>query len=176
MNIARSNIARCLAIAGCLAALPAATFADGVVVSRQGAPTAPFSSTVWAGDLLFVSGMLPEANIPGDPAKGTRPSIGGDTRAQTVSTLQSIRRALVEQGLDLGDIVQMRVYLLGDPAQGGRMDFAGMNSAYLQFFGTAEQPNKPVRATVQVAGLAVPGALVEIEVVAARPQRPARAK
>jgi 2-iminobutanoate/2-iminopropanoate deaminase len=33
------------------------------------------------------------------------------------------------------------------------------------------QPNKPVRATVQVVALAVPGALVEIEVTAVRSKR-----
>ena len=54
------------------------------------------------------------------------------------------------------------------PPSQPRMDFAGMNAGYSQFFGTAEQPNKPVRATVQVTALAIPSALVEIEVVAAR--------
>ena len=34
-------------------------------------------------------------------------------------------------------------------------------------FGTATQPNKPARSTVQV-GLATPGALVEIELVAVK--------
>ena len=43
-----------------------------------------------------------------------------------------------------------------------------MNDAYKQFFGTKEQPNKPVRATIQAAALVVPNALVEIEVVAVR--------
>jgi enamine deaminase RidA (YjgF/YER057c/UK114 family) len=51
---------------------------------------------------------------------------------------------------------------------GNKMDFAGMMSAYTQFFGTATQPNKPARSTVQVAALAAAGALVEIEVIAAR--------
>jgi len=41
-------------------------------------------------------------------------------------------------------------------------------AAYTQFFGTAAQPNKPSRSTVQVAGLVAPGALVEVDVVAAR--------
>ena len=50
---------------------------------------------------------------------------------------------------------------------GNKMDFAGMMAAYTQFFGTAAQPNKPSRSTVQVAALVAPGALVEIDVVAA---------
>jgi len=48
------------------------------------------------------------------------------------------------------------------------LDFDGMNQAYDQFFGTPRQPNKPVRATVQVAALVQPWGLVEIEVVAVR--------
>jgi enamine deaminase RidA (YjgF/YER057c/UK114 family) len=43
-----------------------------------------------------------------------------------------------------------------------------MNAAYGQYFGTKEQPNKPARSAVQVAALAFPGPLVEIEVIAAK--------
>ena len=142
--------------------------AVGLVVKRNGSANAPFSSTIWVGDMLYVSGTLPEATVPADPAKGTRASIGGDTRAQTLSTLNSIQKTLQAQGLDMGDVIQMHVYLVGDPALDGKMDFAGMNGAYGQFFGSKDQPNRPVRSTVQVAGLAAPGALVEIEVTAVR--------
>ena len=68
----------------------------------------------------------------------------------------------------MGDIVMMRVYMAADPAMEGKLDFAGMNAAYAKFFGTSEQPNKPARSTVQVAALVAAGALVEIEVQAAR--------
>ena len=44
-----------------------------------------------------------------------------------------------------------------------------MMSAYREFFGTAAQPNRPARSTMQVAGLVDPGWLVEIEVTAAGP-------
>ena len=47
-------------------------------------------------------------------------------------------------------------------------DFAGMMRGYRAFFGTAEQPNKPARSTMQVGGLVDPGWLVEIEVTAAK--------
>jgi endoribonuclease L-PSP len=43
-----------------------------------------------------------------------------------------------------------------------------MNAAFTKFFGTKDQPNKPARTTVQVAALASPTALVEVEVIAAR--------
>ena len=136
-------------------------------VKRFGSDKSIIANAIWVGDTLYVSGQLP-APTPGDPAKGTKPTIEGDTKAQTLSTLNVIQGILKEQGLGMGDIVQMRVYLIGDPAQGGKLDFGGMNDAYKQFFGTKEQPNKPVRATIQAAALVVPNALVEIEVVAVR--------
>jgi enamine deaminase RidA (YjgF/YER057c/UK114 family) len=64
--------------------------------------------------------------------------------------------------------VQAHVFLAGDPAKNGRMDFAGMNSAWFKEFGTSEQPNKPARAAFQVAGLAGQSDLVEIEFIAVR--------
>lgn len=163
-----------LAAASCLSACAtntgtaASTVPAGATIRRTVADKALFASSIWVGDTLYVSGMLPVATVPADAPAGTRPSINSDTRAQTSSVLAAIQKTLREQGLDLGDIVQMRIYLVGDPALGGKMDFAGMNAAYSQHFGTAEQPNRPVRATVQVAALAIPAALVEIEVVAAR--------
>jgi enamine deaminase RidA (YjgF/YER057c/UK114 family) len=42
-----------------------------------------------------------------------------------------------------------------------------MNAEWSKRFGTATQPNKPARSTVQV-GLATPGPLVEIELVAVK--------
>jgi enamine deaminase RidA (YjgF/YER057c/UK114 family) len=68
----------------------------------------------------------------------------------------------------MADVVQMDVFLAGDPAKDGKMDFAGMNEAYSTYFGTADQPNKPVRSAMQVAGLATPWGLVEIQVVAVK--------
>ena len=68
----------------------------------------------------------------------------------------------------MADVVQMQVFLAGDPAKDGKMDFAGLNAAYGKFFGTADQPNKPARAAIQVASLANASALVEIQVVAVK--------
>ena len=50
-----------------------------------------------------------------------------------------------------------------------------MNSAWLKVFGTPDQPNKPARATIQAANLVAPGALVEIEFVAAKKVKSAAA-
>jgi enamine deaminase RidA (YjgF/YER057c/UK114 family) len=64
----------------------------------------------------------------------------------------------------------MTVFLVGDPAMDGKMDFGGFMKAYTKYFGTEDQPNKPARSAFQIAGLAGgPGMLVEIEVVIARP-------
>ena len=48
------------------------------------------------------------------------------------------------------------------------MDFEGLMKAYLRYVGTPSQGKLPARTTVQVAALPLPGALVEIEVIAAR--------
>jgi enamine deaminase RidA (YjgF/YER057c/UK114 family) len=73
-----------------------------------------------------------------------------------------------QQDLDLGDIVQLRVFLVGAEETGGKLDFAGLQAGYTQFFGTPEQPNKPARTALQVVALPLPGALVEVEAIAAR--------
>ena len=117
----------------------------------------PISEAVWAGDTLYLSGSIDSAVMKGTP---------GDTKTQTVDVLQQIRQTLAEQHLSLGDVVMMHAYLAGDPANGGKMDFSGFMAGYTQFFGTKDQPNKPARSAMQVAALAAPGALIEIEVIA----------
>jgi enamine deaminase RidA (YjgF/YER057c/UK114 family) len=96
--------------------------------------------------------------------------VWGDTKTQAASAFSKIEALLKEQGLGMGDVVMMHVYLVGDRSNGGKMDFAGLNAAYSQFFGAKDQPNKPARTTVQVAALAQQGPLVEIEVIAVRPK------
>ncbi len=89
----------------------------------------------------------------------------GDTETQTRSALTKIQAELGKLGLTLADVVQMHVYLAADPKL-GKMDFAGLMKAYTQFYGTAAQPALPTRSAFQVAALANPGWLVEIEVTA----------
>jgi enamine deaminase RidA (YjgF/YER057c/UK114 family) len=127
----------------------------------------PIATGVRVGDTLYLSGQLASPVTAADPAKGTD-AVYGDTEAQTTSTLTKIQATLKTEGLTLGDVVMMHVYLVGDPAKGGKMDFPGLMAAYTRFFGTKEQPNRPARSAMQVAALAVPWALVEIEVIAVR--------
>ena len=129
----------------------------------------PISSavTVKAGvDTYFLSGALPSV-INKDAPKGSVAAYG-DTETQTVGALNNIKATLARLGLTMGDVVKMTIFLVGDPAKDNKMDFAGMMVGYKQFFATADQPNKPSRSAVQVAGLAAPGALIEIEVIAAK--------
>lgn len=93
----------------------------------------------------------------------------GDTKTQTASTLAAVGAALKRRGLSMGDVIRMTVFLVGDPAKGGRMDFSGLMEAYRAEFGTAAQPNLPTRSVVQVSALVNPGWLVEIEITAVRP-------
>ena len=122
---------------------------------------------VWAGDTLYLSGQLASPVTPADPAKGTA-AVYGDTETQSMSALTKIQAALKNEGLTMADVVMMHVFLVGDPAKAGKLDFPGMMAAYTRFFGTKDQPNKPARSAMQVAALAAPWALVEIEVIAVR--------
>jgi enamine deaminase RidA (YjgF/YER057c/UK114 family) len=127
----------------------------------------PIAQAVWAGDTLYVSGQLPSPVTPADRAKGTAAE-WGDTKTQGASALGKIEAILKEQGLSMGDVVKMTVFLLGDPKNENKMDFAGWNAAYSTYFGTKDQPNKPARSAVQVAALASVGPLVEVEVIAVK--------
>jgi enamine deaminase RidA (YjgF/YER057c/UK114 family) len=127
---------------------------------------AAIAKGVWAGDTFYLSGQLASPITAADPAKGTQPDYG-DTKAQAASVFAKIQAALKEQGLDMKDVVKMTVFLGPDPKT-GKLDFAGMQSEYVKFFGTKEQPNKPARSAFQVAALAAPWALLEIEVIAVK--------
>lgn len=138
---------------------------------RVGAASAPIATSVSvpAGSrTVYVSGTVPDAVDPA-AAEGSVARYG-DTFTQTRSILAKLDAALRAQGMELSDVVMMRVFLVAPPGQ-ARMDFAGMMRAYSERFGTAAQPNKPARSTMQVTGLVNSGWLAEIEVTAARDAR-----
>jgi len=116
---------------------------------------------------VYLSGMVPPVVDP-NAAKDSVAAYG-DTKTQTVGVLKSIQSALEKLKLTMGDVVAMQVFLVGDAAKGGKMDFEGFMQGYTQFFGTQAQPRLPVRAALQVMALANPGFLVEIQVTAVRP-------
>lgn len=154
--------------------LLAAPAAQAGEVRRLGAAESPISASteVPAGSrIVYISGTVPDAVDPAAPAGSVQRY--GDTATQTRSVLRKIEAQLKLHGLGLGDIVMMRVFLVAPPGQ-ARMDFAGMMTGYREFFGTAAQPNKPARSTLQASGLVDPGWLVEIEATAAGPKRKAK--
>jgi enamine deaminase RidA (YjgF/YER057c/UK114 family) len=117
------------------------------------------SEGVWVGKTLYLSGALsPSLDTP----------TPGNTETQTAGALGAIKNTLKKQKLAMGDIVMMHAYLMGDPANGGKMDFDGFMAGYAGFFGTKTQPDLPARSTYQVVALAEPTALVEIEVIAVK--------
>ena len=142
------------------------------VTFLPGGPASPISAgvTVPAGQaLLFTSGTVPPVLDDKAPA-GSRERYG-DTKTQGTGALKQIEAQLRKAGLGLQDVIYLRVYVAADKAKEGRFDFPGWFEAYGLFFGTPENPVKPARSTVGVAGLVNPDWLIEIEAVAAYPNK-----
>src|SRR5690625_7701283 len=85
------------------------------------APAFSFSQGVRRGPLLQVSGQGPV-----DPASGEYLH-QGDVGAQTTQTLNNVLAILHAGNAELGDVLQLRVYLTKQE------DFAAMNEAYGNF-------------------------------------------
>ena len=114
---------------------------------------------------FYFSGTTADPLNPNIPAGS--PGRMGDTVQQADNILTKLQGMLAKQGLGFGDVVAAHVFLVGDPAKGGEIDFAGLNSEWGKRFGTADQPNRPSRSAIQVR-LPTPGALVEIEMTVAK--------
>lgn len=121
-------------------------------IDTNNAPAAigPYSQAIEVNGFVYLSGQLPV-----DPATGNFPE--GGVKEQARQSLLNVKAILEEAGLGFGNVVKTTVFL-ADMSY-----FADMNEVYAQFF------NKPYPARSAVAVKALPkGALVEIEVVAAR--------
>ncbi len=163
------NVRKTGAIALSLSLLAASASAQEVI--RHAIPDSdfPISRAVEIpadATVVYLSGAVPR--VTDEAAEPGSAQAYGDTEAQTVSVLEAIEGTLGDLDLTMGDVYKMQVYLVA-PEAGGAMDFAGFMEGYTQFFGTDSQPNLPVRSVFEVAGLANPGWLVEIEVTAVRP-------
>lgn len=132
----------------------------------------------------------PESYIDSQFPGGVLPDGVTVTEAQGINVLKNIRTNLEAQGLTLGDVTTMRVFLDNAPGT-DRADYAGWNRAYRQFFantnldsgdtelvplGTAEpaaplerNEARPTRFALEVGSLPVSGWLVEVEVDAVYP-------
>jgi len=136
----------------CVVAAGSAVAAERKVVSTaRGADLGlPYSPGIQAGDFLYLAGAL-----------GLEPGatkVTGDIKAQTRRTLDNLGEVLNAAGMDFSHAVSVNVYL-----KDGRL-FEGMNEVYRGYF----TKDRPARATIE-ADLALPDALVEISMIAARP-------
>lgn len=156
-------------LVGMLSVVATATNVQAQEIVRRQAGDFPIASSVLVpanAEFVFLSGTLADVAKPDAPA-GSAERLG-DTATQAASVLGKLAKELAASGLTLADVVKMNVFLVGDSQKGGAMDFEGLMKAYTRHFGAATGGRLPTRTTVQVAGLPMPGALVEIEVIAAR--------
>lgn len=112
-------------------------------------PDLPFAAAVELGDFVYVSGAL--GTLPGSR------SLADGTAAQVKQTLDNLDATLKRVGLDLSRVVEARVYLSDIRL------FPAVDAEMGRRFGDA-----PPTMTVVEAALALPGAEVEIAVLAAR--------
>lgn len=159
-------------LAAALALLTANSYADVTRHALANNNPFPISRAVEVTPdttLIFHSGMTPGPVNP-DAERGSR-EYYGDTETQALSVFKRMEESFKELGVGFKDVIKMQVFMVGDPTMDGKMDFGGFMKAYTQYFGTADQPNKPSRSAFQIAGLAGgPNMLIEIEVVIAKPK------
>lgn len=124
------------------------------VIAAGPRPVAPFSHAVEAGGFVYVTGQMPT-----DPAAPDAPLPDGVV-AQTKRVIENLKIVLGGVGLGLEHVVMARIYLTHF-----ERDYAALNALWPSFW---QAGKLPARTTVGVTALAV-GALVEIDLVAARP-------
>ena len=118
-------------------------------VSTPKAPAAigPYSQAVWAGNFLYLSGMMPI-----DPATGALEP--ADITLQVQRIMKNIEAVLAEAGLTQENVVKTTCFL-SDMA-----NFGAFNAVYGEYFSS-----KPARSCVAVRELPK-SALAEVEVIA----------
>jgi 2-iminobutanoate/2-iminopropanoate deaminase len=115
---------------------------DGLAV-----PTAPYSSALVSGDLLFLAGQ-----VPFDEAGNV---VSDDFADQARQVFDNMARCLEAAGCGFGDVVKVIAYL----ADFG--DFPAFNEIYRDYF---SEPY-PVRTTVPVP---LVGFAIEVDAIARR--------
>ncbi len=111
-------------------------------------PAGHYSQAVVSGNVIFVSGQLPEVPLTGD--KNT-----GNIREQTLQALKNLVSIVKAAGGDITTIARTTIYTIDVK------NWAEINRVYADFFG----PVKPARSIITVTGLHR-GCLIEIEAVA----------
>ena len=116
-------------------------------------PFSHYTDAVRAGGLLFVSGIVPidaEGNLVG----------ADDVAKQARQVFRNMDLCLKAAGCGFEDVVKVVHYLTDVD------DRPKINPVRIEFFGDA----RPASTLVEVSALVVPGALLEIEAVAAIPE------
>lgn len=114
-------------------------------------PLSHYTDAVRAGGLLFVSGLV--------PVDAAGRLVGDDVVAQARQVFANMELVLRAAGCGFEDVVKLTTFLLDVD------DRSAINPVRQEVFGTA----RPASTLVQVSALAVPGALLEVEAVAAIP-------
>jgi 2-iminobutanoate/2-iminopropanoate deaminase len=115
-------------------------------------PISHYADAVRAGDLLFVSGVVPvdaDGRLVG----------GDDVVAQAQAVFENMRRVLAAAGAGPEDVVKVTVFLTDVD------DRPRINPVRQAFFGET----RPASTLVEVSRLAIPGAKLEVEAVALVP-------
>jgi 2-aminomuconate deaminase len=136
---------------------------ESKVIEGKARPRGKYPHVKRAGDFLIVSGT--SSRRADNTIVGAEVDEFGttrlDIRAQTRAVIENVRDILRTMGADLRDIVEVTSYLLN------MNDFAGYNEVYGEFFDYAG----PARTTVAVHQLPHPHLLVEIRVLAYKPEK-----
>jgi 2-aminomuconate deaminase len=132
------------------------------VVQGKAAPLGRFPHVRRAGDLLFVSGT--SSRRPDNSHAGVVIDESGearlDIREQTRAVIENVRDILASVGAGLEDIVEVSSFLVS------MADFDGYNEMYAEYF----DYDGPARTTVAVHQLPHPHLLIEMKVVAYKPE------
>jgi reactive intermediate/imine deaminase len=118
-------------------------------VATLAEPISHYTDAVRAGDLLFVSGVVPVDE------RGA--VVGGDdVAAQARQVFANMGRVLEAAGASFAEVVKVTVFLTDVD------DRPLINPVRQEIFGAS----RPASTLVEVARLAVPGARIEVEAVA----------
>jgi len=118
--------------------------------TKLGMEKYPFCSAVKAGDYIFVSGTAALEDEKGNKLT--------TIEAQTHEIMKQFKQALAQFDANMDDIVKVSVYI------GEQAEWGNMNEVYRSYFGD----KLPARVTA-VAGLVIPGFLVEMDCLAYKP-------
>jgi 2-iminobutanoate/2-iminopropanoate deaminase len=125
---------------------------EEIRVPGQAEPISHYTDAVRAGDLLFVSGVVP-VDAGGE-------LVGGDDVVeQARQVFRNMAAVLTAAGAGPADVVKVTVFLTDVD------DRPRINPVRAEFFGAT----RPASTLVEVSRLAVPGARIEVEAVALIP-------